>query len=77
MRQTVIEINGMHCGGCVAAVKRALDRAGVEKSDIVVGAATVFYDETNLELKQLFEAVEKAGFSPVDPEATSPNRANS
>lgn len=60
-----IIVKGMTCGGCQAAVQRALGGvAGVAKAqvDLAGGVATVEYDEAKAGLPELRKAVERAGF---------------
>lgn len=61
MKET-ITITGMSCGGCVASVKNAVERVGVQEADVSIGSATVEYDETTVSHEQIVEAIEDAGF---------------
>lgn len=62
MKKETIAITGMSCGGCVASVKNALERAGVDQSDVQVGSAVVEYNELKVTHEQIVEAIEDAGF---------------
>ncbi len=62
MKKETIAITGMSCGGCVASVKNALERAGVDQSDVQVGSAVVEYNESKVTHEQIVEAIEDAGF---------------
>lgn len=65
MASARIIVKGMTCGGCQAAVQRALGSvAGVSKAqvDLAGGVATVEYDEGKAGLPELKKAVERAGF---------------
>lgn len=64
--QETITIEGMHCGGCVASVKSALTRAGVENADVVIGSATVEYDAAKVSHDDVVEAIKDAGFEVVE-----------
>jgi copper chaperone len=64
MKET-LTITGMSCGGCVASVKNALARIGVEHADVEVGRAAVEYDEAKVSHENLVEAIEDAGFDVV------------
>ena len=73
--KTVLEIEGMHCGGCTAAVRNALSAvtpvAGVSV-DLERGLATI---ETMgaADTAALIAAVEEAGYqAAVRPEAQRP-----
>ncbi len=57
-----ITIHGMHCGGCVAGVKRAIERLTVRQVDVTVGTATVDYDEGETSHEQIVAAIEDAGY---------------
>jgi len=54
MKESIIQIKGMHCGGCEMLVEDALkDQSGVIKADVsyVRGAAVVLFDHTISENK--------------------------
>jgi copper chaperone len=69
MKET-ITITGMTCGGCVASVQRALERIGVQQSDVSIGTAVVEYDESKMSHDDVIEAIEDAGFDVV-PQVTT------
>ena len=63
MERLVMGIQGMSCGGCVGAVRRALtavDGASVEK--VTVGSAEIAYDSAKTSEEALLAAVESAGY---------------
>ena len=63
MKNVNLEIAGMTCGHCVAAVKKALDAvngATVERVD--VGSASVAYDPGVTSAAALESAVRDAGY---------------
>jgi copper chaperone CopZ len=65
MIQTKLKISGMHCEHCSASVEKALKGVkGVSsaKVDLVSNQASVEYDPTKTNLKNMVEAVRKAGF---------------
>ena len=64
MKET-LTIAGMSCGGCVASIKNALARIGVERADVEVGSAAVEYDESKVSHQAVVEAIEDAGFDVV------------
>jgi len=65
MKEAQFAIDGMTCGGCVAAVRNVLTRqAGVSDVKVDVGSASLSYDEAKVSLQTLFAAVERAGFQP-------------
>jgi copper chaperone len=68
MRDEVLTISGMTCGGCVASVTRVLNALpGVEHVEVtlVPGQAKIRIDETQVDMTALRQAVAEAGFTPV------------
>ena len=66
-----IEIEGMSCGHCVGAVRKALGQVdGVIVEEVAVGSATVTYDPGKTSVDAVSKAVEKAGYAVVG-ESTS------
>lgn len=60
-----IKVQGMTCGSCVVAVKRALTGTkGVKSADVSLeqNRATVVYEDTQVSEKQLEEAINQSGF---------------
>lgn len=58
-----LEIEGMTCGHCVAAVKKALDAvAGATVENVKVGSASVAYDPTVTSVDAIKNAVRDAGY---------------
>ncbi len=56
-------IEGMSCNHCVMAVKKELEKlSGVSISSVEVGKAVVQFDETQVPVNHLVQAIEKAGF---------------
>ncbi len=65
MENVRLKVKGMTCGGCQAAVQRALSGvAGVAKAqvDLAGGLATVEYDPAKANPEALKKAVVGAGF---------------
>lgn len=63
--KTTLEIKGMTCGGCVAAVKVQLKRTeGVTAYDVSLekGEAGVSYDAAKATPEKIAESVSKTGF---------------
>ena len=61
----VIRIEGMHCHKCEAAIQRSLTRLpGVHEVEVDFnsGQASVLYDHTQVNVKDLTEAVTEAGY---------------
>jgi copper chaperone len=66
MTHTTLNVQGMSCGHCKAAVEGELNRlTGVEYSnaDFERGAVEVRYDEGRVTAEDLEAAVEKAGYA--------------
>lgn len=66
MTETTLNVEGMSCGHCKAAVEGELSRlAGVERSeaDIEKGTVEVSYDEGSVTTDDLREAVAEAGYT--------------
>ncbi len=60
-----IKVQGMTCGSCVAAVKKALTGTkGVKSADVSLEKelAIVVYDDAQANEEKLREAIQKAGF---------------
>ena len=65
MTSLKLHIEGMHCGACVARVKKALDSVpSVQTRDVQVGSAELVYDPAAVEEEAILAAVRKAGFQP-------------
>jgi copper ion binding protein len=65
METAQITIEGMTCEGCVASVKRSLQRvAGVQEVDVSLDEhrAKVTYDPARVAVDDLKRAVERAGY---------------
>ncbi|MEW6739262.1 MAG: heavy-metal-associated domain-containing protein [Nitrospirota bacterium] len=63
MAETTLKIDGMSCQHCVTRVKKAIDAvAGVTKSDVAVGSATIQFDESKTKKEEITAAIEKAGY---------------
>ena len=61
----VLDIKGMHCGGCASGIEAMLRRVdGVTKVNVSFeeSAATVEYDPTKANAEKIIEAIEKMGY---------------
>jgi copper chaperone len=64
MTRTTLKIDGMSCGHCVTAVKKALlDLDGVTVENVAVGTATVQYDPAVASPEKIAEAISDAGYT--------------
>ncbi|MBQ3005880.1 MAG: heavy metal translocating P-type ATPase, partial [Clostridia bacterium] len=66
-----INIGGMSCAACSAAVERSIKRLeGVKEVtvNIATNNAVIVYDEEILKLSDIKSAIKKAGFKPLDSE---------
>lgn len=63
MQRIGFEVEGMSCGHCVAAVRRALEgQDGVKVEDVTMGSARVAYDPGRTSPDALAAAIEDAGY---------------
>lgn len=64
MNSITLNIGGMSCGHCVAAVKKQLAAvSGVTVDDVAVGSASVHYDPGVTSPERIAEAVDRAGYT--------------
>ncbi len=64
MHKIELEIEGMSCEHCVAAVTEALDELpGVSVDAVRLGEASVSYDPNQVSPEQITLAVEDAGYA--------------
>ena len=64
MPQLTIEVEGMMCAHCVAAVDAALKEVpGVTVTGVRLGSATLSYDPALANVEALLDAVADAGYS--------------
>jgi copper chaperone len=66
MESVTLEIKGMSCGHCVAAVKRAIEGLhGVGRAEVTLDPprATVSYDPAKVAPRDLAKAVEEEGYT--------------
>ena len=65
MKEVVLKIKGMHCEGCSTRLEKVLNNQdGVEEANVSLedAKADVKYDENQIGLDELKEAIEDAGF---------------
>ena len=64
MKTITLNIEGMHCGGCVKSVTQVLTELdGVQSADVQLeGKANSTVDENRVNVAQLIEVIEDAGF---------------
>ena len=64
MEKLELEIEGMSCGHCVAAVSEALkELPGVNVENVRIGAAQLTYEPDQVSPDEILLAVEDAGYS--------------
>ena len=64
MSKLKLEIEGMSCGHCVAAVSEALrELPGVSVEGVRIGSAEVIYEPAQVSPEQIVLAVEDAGYA--------------
>lgn len=65
MKETNLKIEGMHCAGCSTRLEKVLNNLeGVEiaKVSLEEKNATIKYDEIKINIENIKEAIEDAGF---------------
>jgi copper chaperone len=63
MKQVTLQVNGMSCQHCVNAIERALKEVGADgKVNLQANTVTVEYDEQQLSLEKVKEAIEEQGY---------------
>jgi copper chaperone len=68
MEKVILEVNGMSCEHCVKAIKNSLSEIdGIEKVDISLeeGTVTVEYDTSKVEIENIKNIIEDAGYEVV------------
>ena len=68
MKTITLNIEGMHCDGCVKSVTRVLTELdGVQSADVQLeGKANITFDENRVNVAQLIEVIEDAGFDATE-----------
>ena len=68
MKTITLNIEGMHCGGCVKSVAQVLTELdGVQSADVQLeGKANITFDENRVNVAQLIEVIEDAGFDATE-----------
>ncbi len=68
MKTITLNIEGMHCGGCVKSVTRVLTELdGIQSADVQLeGKANITFDENRVNVAQLIEVIEDAGFDATE-----------
>jgi P-type Cu+ transporter len=69
IKERTLKINGMTCASCVSAVERSVNKLeGVKNARINLATEklTVAYDESDLSLDQIKNAIKDAGYSTED-----------
>jgi copper chaperone len=62
-----IKIDGMSCGHCEMAVRKELSKLdNVKVKKVSIGQAVVEYDESRVDEKNLYKAIEDAGYKPLN-----------
>lgn len=66
MKQVILKVEGMSCGHCVNSVEGALKQIGaVGKVDLQCGKVDVTFDESNITVEKVKEAIEEQGYNVV------------
>lgn len=65
MEKLTLDIDGMSCGHCVGAVRRALEEIeGVQVESVRVGEAAVRYDPRTVTTDAIAAAIADQGYQP-------------
>ena len=65
MKEVNLKIEGMHCAGCSTRLEKVLNNLeGVETAKVSLEEknATIKYDETKINIENIKETIEDAGF---------------
>lgn len=62
MKQKKFEIEGMSCEGCVDSVIKELSQLDLDYYEVEIGLANIRYDEIKTSEKEIFNAIEDAGY---------------
>ena len=65
MKEVVLKIKGMHCEGCSTRLEKVLNNQdGIEEAHVSLESANaeIKYNEVQLSIDEIKEAVEDAGF---------------
>lgn len=60
-----VEIKGMHCQHCVAAVKGALEKLGLQKVEVSLEKNNAVIEDDNIDTAAVKTAIEDMGFDVV------------
>ena len=68
MKTITLNIEGMHCDGCVKSVTQVLTELDGVQSAVVQleGKANITFDENRVNVAQLIEVIEDAGFDATE-----------
>ncbi len=60
--EKTLQLDGMSCGHCVAAVRKTLEHAGVTVKEVEIGSARIAYDPAAVRLEAVTAALEEEGY---------------
>ena len=66
MKEQEFKIEGMTCHHCVMAVERELKKIGVDSFNVTVGSANIKYNEKEISINALTNAITEAGYQVVN-----------
>ena len=61
-----IKIEGMSCEHCVMAVRKNLSKLDLRKIDVKIGTASIEFDETKINEKDIDKAIFEAGYKIIN-----------
>ena len=59
------KIDGMSCEHCVMAVKKYLSKLDLRKFDVKIGSATIEFDESKINEKDIANVIIEAGYKVI------------
>jgi copper chaperone len=66
MNNVILKVEGMSCQHCENSIEEALKTIGAQgKVDLASGSVSVEYNEDNLKLDKIKEAIEEQGYDVV------------
>ncbi|SDE37773.1 copper chaperone [Paenibacillus sp. UNCCL117] len=66
MQQATLTVQGMSCNHCVNSIESALNTLGVSgKVDLAAGSVSIQYEESQVTLDAIKEAIEEQGYDVV------------
>ncbi|PTK35460.1 heavy metal translocating P-type ATPase, partial [Staphylococcus nepalensis] len=68
MEKAEFKISGMTCAACSSRIERVLSRTeGIDQANVnlVTEKASIEYDQSHVDMDQVFEKVKQLGYEPI------------